>query len=86
MAIENINVGALPNDGSGDAVRTAFSKANNNFTEIDGKLQYFLVGTGSPEASVTAPVPAIYLRLDGGAGTTLYVKESGVGNTGWVAK
>jgi len=28
----------------------------------------------------------MYTRTDGGAGTTLYVKESGTANTGWVAK
>lgn len=43
-------------------------------------------GTGTPESSVTAPVGSLYLRSNGGAGTTLYVKESGAGNTGWVAK
>lgn len=43
-------------------------------------------GTGTPEAAVTAPVGSLFLRTDGGAGTTLYVKESGTGNTGWVAK
>lgn len=47
---------------------------------------YFRVGTGSPEGSVTAPVGTLYTRTDGGANTTLYVKESGTGNTGWVAK
>jgi len=43
-------------------------------------------GTGSPEGSVTASVGSLYTRSDGGAGTTLYVKESGSGNTGWVGK
>lgn len=42
-------------------------------------------GTGSPESAVTAPVGSIYTRTDGGANTTLYRKESGTGNTGWVA-
>lgn len=41
-------------------------------------------GTGTPEAAVTAPVGSLYLRSDGGVGTTVYTKESGVGNTGWV--
>lgn len=41
-------------------------------------------GTGSPEGVVTAPVGSTWHRTDGGAGTTLYVKESGTGNTGWV--
>lgn len=43
-------------------------------------------GTGSPEGVVTAPVGSLYSRTDGGADTTLYVKESGTGNTGWSAK
>lgn len=46
----------------------------------------FQRGTGSPEGVVTATVGTLYLRSDGAASTTLYVKESGVGNTGWVAK
>lgn len=45
-----------------------------------------LTGTGSPETVVTAPVGSLFLRSDGGAGTTIYVKESGTGNTGWVGK
>lgn len=43
-------------------------------------------GAGSPEGVVTASVGAIYSRLDGGTSTTLYVKETGTGSTGWVAK
>ena len=43
-------------------------------------------GAGSPENVVIAPVGSLYSRTNGGAGTTLYVKESGTGNTGWVAK
>ncbi|MCX6952994.1 MAG: SGNH/GDSL hydrolase family protein [Verrucomicrobia bacterium] len=43
-------------------------------------------GAGTPEGAVTAPVGTLYTRTDGGAGTTLYVKESGSGNTGWAAK
>lgn len=43
-------------------------------------------GSGTPEGAVTAPVGAVFVRSDGGASTTLYVKESGTGNTGWVAK
>lgn len=45
-----------------------------------------LVGEGSPEGVVTAPIGALYTDTAGGAGTTLYVKESGVSNTGWIAK
>lgn len=45
------------------------------------------VGAGDPEGVVAAPVGATFHRTDGGAGTSLYVKESGgTGNTGWVGK
>ncbi|MFM2007615.1 MAG: hypothetical protein RLZZ09_3270 [Pseudomonadota bacterium] len=53
--------------------------------QLTGGLQW-LNGAGSPETVITAPVGSLYTRIDGGAGTTLYVKESGSGNTGWVAK
>lgn len=42
-----------------------------------------LFGRGAP--SIDAPIGSLYVNLDGGAGTTLYVKEA-VGATGWVAK
>jgi len=43
-------------------------------------------GSGSPEGVLTAAIGSIYLRSDGGASASFYVKESGSGNTGWVAK
>jgi hypothetical protein len=43
-------------------------------------------GSGSPEGAVSASRGSLYVRTDGGTGTTLYVKESGTGNTGWAAK
>lgn len=43
-------------------------------------------GNGSPETVVTAGIGSIFHRLDGGAATSVYVKESGTGNTGWIAK
>jgi hypothetical protein len=44
------------------------------------------VVTGTPEAKITAPIGSIARRTDGGASTSFYVKQSGTGNTGWVAK
>ena len=40
-------------------------------------------GSGSPESVVTAPTGSIWLRSDGGAGTSFYIKEAGAGSTGW---
>ena len=43
-------------------------------------------GTGSPEGVVTAQVGSIYTNTSGSTSTTLYIKTSGSGNTGWTAK
>lgn len=53
---------------------------------IDFQGPQITSGSGSPEGSITADVGSTYMRSDGGAGTSFYVKESGSGNTGWVAK
>lgn len=45
------------------------------------------MGYGSPENVVVAKVGSLYLNLDGGANTTLWVKESGsLVSSGWIAK
>jgi len=38
MAKQTINLGTAVNDGSGDPLRTAFDKVNDNFTEVYGLL------------------------------------------------
>jgi len=45
---------------------------------------YDRVGSGTPEGAVSAPVGTTYHRTDGASGTSLYIKKSGTGNTGWV--
>ena len=45
-----------------------------------------LRGTGTPEAVISANIGTLFLRIDGSTGTSMYIKESGTGNTGWVAK
>lgn len=67
---------------AGNAGIIAFS----DITAIRVKTSLIFSGSGTPEGAVTAPVSSIFLRTDGGAGTSFYVKESGTGNTGWVAK
>lgn len=66
-------------------IATEINEARSgNITEISSVKVHN--GTGAPEGVVTANVGSLYLRLDGGASTTLYVKESGTNATGWVAK
>jgi hypothetical protein len=45
-----------------------------------------LTGTGSPAGRVPCATRCIYLRVDGGANSTLYVNETGGGTSGWAAK
>jgi hypothetical protein len=44
----------------------------------------FTSGSGSPQGAKTEPVGSIYSQTNGAAGTVLWLKETGVGNTGWV--
>jgi hypothetical protein len=55
--------------------------------QVDAKIAALIrSGSGSPEGAVTAPPGTLYTNTLGGVGTTLYVKETGTGNTGWIAK
>ncbi|MGM1896915.1 glycosyl hydrolase family 28-related protein [Bacillus cereus group sp. BceL078] len=45
-----------------------------------------IFGSGSPEGIYNAPVGSEFIRSDGGPGTSRYIKESGVGNIGWIPK
>lgn len=48
-----------------------------------GVIEVF--GSGTPESVVTANIGSVFHRTDGSTGTSLYIKESGTGNTGWTA-
>lgn len=50
----------------------------------NGGLSLNQLGTGVP--NLHARIGSVWRRTDGGAGSTLYIKESGTDATGWVAK
>jgi len=66
-------------------VFTSSQVANLPTSSYLSVLDRDLNGTGTPEGVVTAGVGAIFRRSDGGLNTSLYVKQSGSGNTGWYA-
>jgi hypothetical protein len=79
----------LRSDVAGDAWQRVAWSADGSLARGLGAAApdvKFVVGAGTPEGSVTAGVGSVYQRTNGGANTSLYVKESGTGNTGWVAK
>lgn len=74
------------NPSTVDSLVTQHNEHAGALDAIEVKTNLIFTGAGSPEGVVTAPVGSLYLRNNGGANTTLYVKESGVSNTGWIAK
>jgi hypothetical protein len=77
MALTSINVGTIANDGTGDDLREAFIKVNNNFLEVDSRLTSTSV-TGNNLGTVGEVVYAgqdegilQFKRLLAGANTTL---------------
>ena len=56
MAQQTINIGSVANDGTGDPLRTAFDKVNDNFTELyndDAGDVNQVTGSGGITASPT---------------------------------
>ena len=47
-------------------------------------LPYIYTGNGPP--TISALPGSLYLNKQGGAGVTLYVKESGTDASGWIGK
>lgn len=83
MAIQDINIGAIPNDGTGDGVRTAFGKVNSNFDEVDSRLTtaqgdadaaqadatQALADAAAARATADAAIPATEKGAANGVGT-----------------
>lgn len=72
-----------------DKYHASFAATNTSpNARWSGWSRYLLArtGTGSPEGVIAAPVGSVYVNSSGGAGATLYIKESGTGSTGWAAK
>lgn len=89
MAINNINIGATPNDGTGDAIRSAFDIVNENFAFVQGGLfagtESSIIsalsvtgGTILANTSVTANLTTSNnLVVTGQAGGNLFVQSNG---------
>jgi len=67
---------------AGTKARKFFVRADGGIS-VDGTAAVLRSGSATPEGAITAPIGSLFKRTDGGAGTTLYIKESGAGNTGW---
>ena len=70
MAQQNINPGSFPNDGTGDPLRTAFIKTEENFTDL-----YDQLGSSFPFTS-SVDSPAQIVGSGGTEGTILGITGS----------
>ena len=80
MAQQTINIGSVANDGTGDPLRTAFDKVNDNFTELyaddAGDVNSVNAGTGisvnqtTGAVTVTNSAPDQTVSLTGGTAIT----------------
>lgn len=70
MAQETIYTGTNPNDGTGDPLRTAFTKTNSNFTEVYAGLAELQ----APNPYTVATLPSASL-----AGKMIYVSDESGG-------
>lgn len=87
MIIGGYNSSSLTLTQSGLTAHNGILNPRSSLGFALGNGPTMLTGTGSPQGTVAAPVGSLYLRSDGGAGTTLYVKQSGASSsTGWVGK
>jgi hypothetical protein len=83
--INNSNIVLLGDPDLPATIRGTTVQINGNTAWHAGNSGPFYRGSGSPEGVVTAPPGSIYQNTSGGTNTTLYVKRSGTGNTGWFA-
>ncbi len=93
---DNISVRGVQEFSSGSGNRVSNTIINCDLTKLTAVTDFLFLttsgillnhhGVGDPEGAVIAGVGSQWVRTDGGTATTLYVKESGTSNTGWIAK
>lgn len=86
MAQQTIDIGSAPNDGTGDPIRDAFDKCNDNFVELYAGLTGLLDFKGSTDCSANPNYPAaskgdFYLvsvagKIGGASGIVVEVGDS----------
>ena len=88
MVQQTINIGTVANDNTGDPIRDAFDKTNDNFTELyagagAGNVTVVLVTTTSATA---APLQATMVDDDTAAGVVTITLPAGSANDQQIIK
>tara|TARA_R100001244_G_scaffold118990_2_gene88693 strand:- start:303 stop:704 length:402 start_codon:yes stop_codon:yes gene_type:complete len=87
MAIQTVNIGTSPNDGTGDSLRSGADKYNDNFTDATNAASK-LVKTSVDDATVDRAVTSSDFQpatLDGLGVTHLFFTKAGTISSGGVA-
>ena len=93
--VAEIGINISTPTGNEVAIGTNFNNYVIELNGVQGQIVTFnsfgtnvdtFTGTATPEGSIIASMGSLFINKNGGAGTTLYVKQSGSGNTGWVGK
>lgn len=69
MAKQTINVGTAPNDGTGDTLKTSFTKCNGNFTEL---YNVIAAGSSPPQGRLTLDSTAPVMTTNRSNQATIY--------------
>jgi hypothetical protein len=87
VAMQGTSFGTIYNPYSLTEWFSTYGNFNRAVRLVGGTLlpAIFIV-EGSPEGTITAPVGSLAMQTDGAAKATFYVKESGTGANGWIAK
>jgi hypothetical protein len=97
MAQQLINIGSVPNDGTGDTIRVAGNKINQNFTEVYSSLsgiQTYTLPTASTSVLGGVKIDGTTISIDNGviSGNTVTATSdtqhsnntTAAASTGWV--
>ena len=83
MAKQSINIGSSANDGQGDALRTAFDKVNDNFTDLyEGGTNNVNVVTIGKDTAVGGAITLTGSAVSQSGNTFTVNTSTGQGNTG----
>lgn len=63
ITANTINIGTLVNDGTGDPLRTAFTKVNSNFSQLYGLTQSLIINVGDETTNISTGVGKITFRM-----------------------
>jgi len=81
MAQQSINLGTVANDGTGDSLRVAFDKCNDNFTELYNRVRSAVPSTmvgsaGDKKGDIAVDSSYVYVCYADYSGSNIWKRIS----------